>query len=330
MENVEICKKRMLVALCCWLVLVVGLGALGFVEISKDSEVDFQRHQQQQAYEAYDEPFLWVIDGETFRSDQVEKIVFERIPSGFNLEPESARQSLRDWIIVYYDLHLMYGGDEVLDRGQQYNELINYYSKEFGYDPDFVKGWAGVESEFIVDDVSHVGAKGLFQIYKIPPACKKQTLAHLEVDYFDPFDPEHSIVAGMYTLSYYTEIRQNNLFLGLVGYVWGPFRSLLENADNYSQIRYRDDFITEAKIYPIKIMALALVEKVRIQKNRYVPYSCQKIYNSCRQKAGEVKDKNDRAVALEVCEAEYFQECKPEEKINQEFIRSIELPGLDY
>lgn len=71
---------------------------------------------------------------------------------------------------------------------QQYEELVQKYSKEYRVDPNFVRAIMKKESNFNPNAVSYLGAQGLMQL--MPGTAKQMGVT-------DPFDPEDNIRGGV-------------------------------------------------------------------------------------------------------------------------------------
>lgn len=278
--------------------MVVVMFMLGAV-YGYDYPADFQVINQAKAGQIYEDKFYWVIDGQTFSSDQGFEI--EKESSGFALESDiiTIQTNVYAWYDAYY-----YGSGRQYVRGiLEYEDLFVQISEDFGIDPIIPLGIGALESNGDPNKVSRVGAKGLMQIYKIPNSCRLKALNYVGNPDQKFYQEKLNIAKGILTLQAYTKEKNNNLFLGLCSYVWGPNNEQLLNAQDFASVRGSIKN-TDARYYPTKAMALALMTKVYKQEGRFVPYKLH-----CK--------KND-------------YQCKQKELENQQLIESVELAGLNY
>jgi soluble lytic murein transglycosylase-like protein len=156
-----------------------------------------------------------------------------------------------------------------MERIEQYQGYIDQYSAEVGLDAELTRGLIAVESKGRARAISPVKAKGLGQIYSVPSICHRRAEEILGVDRVNVWDPRQNIVLSLVTLHYYTSIKNNNLLLGLVSYNCGPGHRKLKGVHSYEELRIKKGI----KRYPIDVLALTLVAKVRKQYGEILPYN---------------------------------------------------------
>ncbi|RJP18462.1 MAG: lytic transglycosylase domain-containing protein [Candidatus Abyssobacteria bacterium SURF_5] len=92
-------------------------------------------------------------------------------------------------------------------------EIIRFYSKDYGLHPALVKAVIKCESDFDPFAVSHCGARGLMQL---------MPMTAMEMQVQDSFDPEQNIGGGVQYLARMLELFNNDLELALAAYNAGP------------------------------------------------------------------------------------------------------------
>jgi soluble lytic murein transglycosylase-like protein len=169
-----------------------------------------------------------------------------------------------------YNLYLGYGtGLKYLKRLEKYNQVIERSARYLGLDSDLARGLISVESMGIPDIVSRENAVGFTQILTVPFSCRERVKKILGVNQLDPFNPEHNIWLGLETLREYTQLKDNDLLLGLVSYNYGPNQQSVLRANNWEDFQASED----VKAYPIKVMAVTLLSKVSTKYGRALPYN---------------------------------------------------------
>lgn len=160
---------------------------------------------------------------------------------------------------------------KTMERIEQYQGYIDQYSAQLGLDPELPWGLIAVESRGKARAVSPspIYAKGLGQIYRVPSLCHRRAEEIAGVDRINVWDPRQNIILSLVTLHYYTSIKNNNLLLGLVSYNCGPGHRKLKGVHSYEDLRIKKGI----KRYPIDVLALTLVAKVRKQYGEILPYN---------------------------------------------------------
>uniref|UniRef100_A0A7C4TCX9 Lytic transglycosylase domain-containing protein n=1 Tax=candidate division WOR-3 bacterium TaxID=2052148 RepID=A0A7C4TCX9_UNCW3 len=108
------------------------------------------------------------------------------------------------------------GTTEIMDvekKSDDYDEIIAYYGKIYGVDPELVKLIIEKESKFNPRAVSKSGAMGLMQL--MPETAQKLGVR-------DPFDPRQNIEGGIRFLRNLFDMFGGDLELTLAAYHAGP------------------------------------------------------------------------------------------------------------
>lgn len=186
--------------------------------------------------------------------------------------PKSTNRYLREQVYRQYVLYRRFGtGNRYLERTRQYDSIINQAAKYLGLDPDLGRGLIAVESMGLPDIVSSENAVGLTQILVVPKICENQAKRILGVNEINRYDPVQNVWVGLITLKHYTQQKDNNLMLGLVSYNFGPNRRSVQQASSWYDLQVTD----KIKAYPVKVLALALMAKVKKEHGKVLPYNAQ-------------------------------------------------------
>lgn len=177
---------------------------------------------------------------------------------------------VRQKVLARYDYwQRRHHTEKVYWRIAQYEPIINEYSALFGMDSELPWGLIAVESAGKSNAVSRVKAKGLTQIYKIPRSYHDEARQILGRDDLNIWDPRHNILLGMITLKNYTQLKNNDLLLGLVSYNCGPDHKKVKRVSQYRDLSIKKSI----KRYPIDVLAWTLVVKVKKTYGEVLPYN---------------------------------------------------------
>ena len=232
----------------------------------------------------------------------------KKLPSIFKIDTAN-KENFRQQVLQQYELYRFYGtGPRNLSRIKKYSSFISQASHFVGYEAEIATGLIAIESMGLPNEVSSEDARGLMQILSVPKSCWEQTQKILHTTQLDLHNPRHNIFLGLVTLRHYTRKKDNDLLRGLVAYNFGPNRQSLMQADNFADFAVSQSN-KEIKIYPFKVLAMVLMDKVQAKYGRALPYElgCEKI---------EVQDKKTS--------------CQAKEKKYRLALSSIPLPGIDY
>lgn len=171
-----------------------------------------------------------------------------------------------------YGQYLRYGtGERYLARLTKHDAIISQAAQYYGLDPDLGRGLIAVESMGIPDIVSPENAIGLTQILVVPRQCQRRTKMILGVEELDLYNPEHNIWLGFSTLKHYTQQKDNDLMLGMVSYNFGPNQPSVARATSFASLQASE----KIKSYPIRVLALTLLAKVKAQYGQALPYTSE-------------------------------------------------------
>ncbi len=183
---------------------------------------------------------------------------------------KTSNQQLLVQVYEQYALYQRYGtGEKYLRRLSKYNWVINQAALYLGLDPDLGRGLIAAESMGNPNAVSSENAIGLTQILNVPNVCQAKARRILGANKIDLYNPVHNIWLGLLTLRHYLQQRDNDLLLGLVSYNYGPNRPSVIQATSWEDLQAN----AEIKSYPIKVLALTLLAKVRDQYGQVLPYT---------------------------------------------------------
>lgn len=163
----------------------------------------------------------------------------------------------------------------MVQRGQDYNAVINEAATEFALDPALLQGVAATESSFLPRN-SIDGGHGLFQITQVPKAVIEQAGKRLSEHQMSLHNHRHNAFLAAATLKYYLSEMKGDLFLGLLAYNIGPanggLRFIMQQYGATDFVTIQPYLQSLPRDYPIRVLSYALAFRVWKKEGKLLPY----------------------------------------------------------
>ena len=163
----------------------------------------------------------------------------------------------------------------MVQRGQDYNVVINEAATEFGLDPALLQGTAATESSFL-PRTSTDGGHGLFQITQVPKVVIEQAGKRLSEHQMSLHNHRHNAFLAAATLKYYLAEMKGDLFLGLLAYNIGPanggLRFIMQQYGASDFVTIQPYLQSLPRDYPIRVLSYALAFRVWQKEGKLLPY----------------------------------------------------------
>jgi Transglycosylase SLT domain len=163
----------------------------------------------------------------------------------------------------------------MVQRGQDYNAVINEAATEFALDPALLQGVAATESSFLPRN-STDGGHGLFQITQVPKAVVEQAGKRLAEHQMSLHNHRHNAFLAAATLKYYLAEMKGDLFLGLLAYNIGPanggLRFIMQQYGATDFVTIQPYLQSLPRDYPIRVLSYALAFRVWQKEGKLLPY----------------------------------------------------------
>ncbi len=163
----------------------------------------------------------------------------------------------------------------MVQRGQDYNAIINEAATEFALDPALLQGVAATESSFLPRN-SIDGGHGLFQITQVPKVVIEQAGKRLSEHQMSLHNHRHNAFLAAATLKYYLSEMKGDLFLGLLAYNIGPanggLRFIMQQYGATDFVTIQPYLQSLPRDYPIRVLSYALAFRVWKKEGKLLPY----------------------------------------------------------
>ena len=188
---------------------------------------------------------------------------------------EAGRVTLAHQVYAAYRRYDAAQLQQLVQRGQTYNPVINEAAKEFDIDPALLQGIAATESSFLPRD-STDGGRGLFQITRVPKEVVEQAGKRLSEHQLSLLNHRHNTFLAAATLKYYLAQMNDDLFLGLLAYNIGPanggLRFIMQQYGATDFVTIQPYLQTLPRDYPIRVLTYALAFRLWQKEGKLLPY----------------------------------------------------------
>ncbi len=188
---------------------------------------------------------------------------------------EAGRVTLAHQVYAAYRRYDAAQLQRLVQRGQDYNPIINEAAKEFDLDPALLQGIAAAESSFLPRN-STDGGRGLFQITQVPKEVVEQAGKRLSEHQLSLLNHRHNAFLAAATLKYYLAQMNDDLFLGLLAYNIGPanggLRFIMQQYEATDFVTIQPYLQTLPRDYPIRVLTYALAFRLWQKEGKLLPY----------------------------------------------------------
>ena len=188
---------------------------------------------------------------------------------------EAGRVTLAHQVYAAYRRYDAAQLQRLVQRGQDYNPIINEAAKEFDLDPALLQGIAAAESSFLPRN-STDGGRGLFQITQVPKEVVEQAGKRLSEHQLSLLNHRHNAFLAAATLKYYLAQMNDDLFLGLLAYNIGPanggLRFIMQQYEATDFVTIQPYLQTLPRDYPIRVLTYALAFRLWQKEGNLLAY----------------------------------------------------------
>ena len=188
---------------------------------------------------------------------------------------EAGRVTLAHQVYAAYRRYDAAQLQQLVQRGQAYNPVINEAAREFDIDPALLQGVAAAESSFLPRN-SADGGRGLFQITQVPKEVVEQAGKRLSEHQLSLLNHRHNAFLAAATLKYYLAQMNDDLFLGLLAYNIGPanggLRFIMQQYGATDFVTIQPYLQTLPRDYPIRVLSYALAFRLWQKEGKLLPY----------------------------------------------------------